>query len=92
MTTVPFARTKDPQARLDWRVDWSEWLGDDTIATSSFAVETGLTKDSEDNDTTTATVWLSGGTAGERYTVTNHIVTAGGRIDERTFRIEVRER
>lgn len=83
---------KDPDAVLDYALDWNaegeEWLGADTITgTPVWTVETGLTKDSQSNTTTTATVWLSGGTAGETYTVACKITTAGGRTDERTFRV-----
>lgn len=84
--------TKDPNAVLDYIVDWSDWLGSDTISSSSFTVPTGLTEDSDSNTTTTATVWLSGGTPGEDYEVTNRIVTAGGRTEDRTITIRVRQR
>lgn len=84
--------TKDPDAVLDYQIDWSTWLGTDTISASAWTVATGLTKDSSTNTTTTATVWLSGGTVDTSYTVTNKIVTAGGRTDERTITIVVRER
>lgn len=53
--------TKDPQAVLDYNVDWSTWLGTDTIASSVWTVEAGLTKDSDSKTTTIATVMLSGG-------------------------------
>jgi hypothetical protein len=39
-----------------------------------------------------ATVWLSGGTAGQTYRVTNTVETDGLRKDERTLRILVRQR
>ncbi len=84
--------TKDPQATLDYQVDWSDWLGADTIATSTWTVPTGLTKTDESKTDTSATVWLSGGTAGQIYTVMNHIVTVGGRTDERSFRVFVQDR
>ncbi len=80
---------KDPSAVLDYQVNWATWLGTDTISTSTWTVPTGLTKDSDTNTTTTATAWLSGGTAGRTYTVTNRIVTAGGRTDERSFQVKV---
>lgn len=85
--------TKDPAAVLDYRVDWSTWLADsETIATSTFTVPTGITKDSQTNDTTTATVWLSSGDAGVDYQVTNRITTNQGRTDDRSILIRVRER
>ena len=43
------------------------------------------------NTTTTATIWLTGGTSGEEYLVTNQITTAGGRIEQKSFKIIVRE-
>ena len=83
---------KDPDAVLDYTRDWSPFLGTDTIATSTFTVPTGLTKVTETNNTTTATVWLSGGTAHSMYVVTNRITTAGGRTDDRSWLITVREK
>lgn len=89
--------TKDPNAVVDFAIDWSAWLAltppgtADTISTSTWTVPAGLTKGSEINTTTKATVWLSGGTAGETYEITNRIVTAGGRTYDQTLRIVVRE-
>jgi len=80
---------KDPGALLDYTVDWELWLSSDTIATSSWSADTGITVVTSTNDTTSATVWLSGGTAGTVYDVVNRIVTAGGRTDDRTITIIV---
>lgn len=92
MSVFPFASfSKDPEAVLDYTIDWSDWLGTDTISAVSWTVEAGITKDSEGNTTTSATIWLSGGTAGTSYEVTCHITTAGGREDDRTLRIDVEE-
>lgn len=85
------SKTKDPDAVLDYVIDWETYLDGDTIATSEWEVDDGITKDSDTNDTTTATIWLSGGTAGEDYEVTNRITTAGGRTDDRTIKIKIKE-
>ena len=84
---------KDPQEVLDYVTDWGSWLGADTISSSNFTVDdAGITKDSQTNNTTTATVWLSGGSVGSTYRVRNTIVTAGGRTAERTLEIKVENR
>lgn len=81
-------REKDPDATVDFVVDWFDYLAgldDDTITAAAFTVPAGLTKVSEDHTGTNATVWLSGGTAGQRYTVTCRVTTAGGRTDDWSF-------
>lgn len=86
---------KDPQAVLDYTIDWGSrgWLqGGDTIASSAWVVPSGITQDSATHAATTATVWLSGGTVGADYTITNRITTVGGRTDDRSLIIQVRER
>lgn len=80
---------KDPDAVLDYQHDWSTWLGADTISTSTWTAS-GLTVDSDSNTTTTATVWLSGGTTGQVVTVTNRVVTAGGRTEDIELVIRVK--
>jgi len=83
----------DPNAVLDYSRDWSEWLADgETITTSTWVVPVGLTQGVTDNTGTLTTVWLSGGTAGMSYRVTNRVVTTGGRTDERSFTILCEER
>lgn len=85
--------TKDPDAVLDYRVDWSRWLADgDIIMDSEFIAPDGITLDADAHDTTSATCWLSGGTAGQFYNVVNRITTASGRTDDRTLRIWVQQR
>lgn len=83
---------KDPNAVLDYKLNWRPWLRGDSITASTWVVPTGLVKDSESFDTKTATVFLSGGTVGEEYTVVNRITTAGGRVDDRSIVITVQER
>lgn len=89
---MPQTFTKDPNAVLDYRVDWSTWLDGDTIATSTWIIPAGITKNSDTNSTTATTIWLSGGTVGIRYELTNRITTAGGRTEDRTIKVSVKER
>lgn len=83
------AFTKDPNAVLDYTLDWSDWLETDTIAASTWVVDAGLTKASDSFTPTSTTVWLSGGTAGRVYEALNRIVTAGGRTADRVLIIRV---
>jgi hypothetical protein len=83
---------KDPDAELDYAVDWTEYLGVDVIASSDWIVPTGITGGAEAFTDTDATIWLSGGTAGNNYTVVNRIVTLAGRTDDRTISIFVSDR
>jgi len=84
--------TKDPNAVLDYSIDWPRWLAGDQIAASEWIVASGLTKMAESKTATSTTVWLSGGTAGQSYIVTNRITTAAGRTEDRSFTIRVEER
>lgn len=83
---------KDTADVADYAIDWTAFLGADTIATSVWSVPagSGLAVNSSTNTTTLATVWLSGGTAGV-YPVTNRITTAGGRTYERSATLTVGE-
>jgi hypothetical protein len=83
---------KDPDATLDFSVDWTEWLGTDTISGSHWTAETGITQHADSHTDTIATVWISGGTDQNDYTLMNQITTVAGRVDERTLVIEARER
>jgi hypothetical protein len=84
---------KDPDAVLDYSVDWSKWLAGDQIETSAWFLSDPARQLSDDSNTTTrTTVWLAGGVASQSYTVTNRITTSGGRTDERSMVIQVQDR
>lgn len=88
---MPSRFDKDPQAVLDYMIDWTDWLDGDTISASSWTLSgAGLTQTSNSFTDTTATVWLSAGTNFEIYKVTNHITTDGGRQNDRTLTITVK--
>lgn len=89
----PYVERKDPSDILDYEVDWSEWLeSTETIDTVTWSVPTGLTQTDDDVTDTTATVWLSGGTAGTTYEVACKILTTAGRTAERSFRVRCEDR
>lgn len=83
---------KDPDAILDYTIDWLNWLCSDTIVTGTWVVPSGITRVTDTITTTTATIWLSGGTVGKSYNLVNKINTSGGRADNRTISLMVREK
>jgi len=86
--------TKDPAEKLDYRINWEQVLEPDadSVSSSAWTVEAGITVETTSNDTASATVWLSGGTDGTTYTATNRITTSGGRIHEQPIVITVSEK
>jgi len=75
-----------PTELLDWTINWAtRGLGNDTIASSAWALSsTDSTLGSHSQTTTTTTTWLTGGIPGNVYTITNTIVTSGGREMQET--------
>ncbi len=94
---LPYIK-KSPSALLDYSFNWSDWLStDETIADSTWVVEDidgqpTIEDDGLDADAVIATVWLSGGTDGASYRVTNSITTDRGRGDSRTIKINCKDR
>ena len=75
---------------LDYTISWATTLGSDTVATSAWAVATGLTVGADSNTTTTTTIFLTAGApGGSPVDVTNTITTAGGRTLVRTIQVAV---
>lgn len=84
---------KDPNAILDFSEDWGAWLAPiaDTIETSTWIIPAGITNAGESNTATIATIWLSGGTLATTYTLVNRIHTVGGRTEDHTIYITIKE-
>ena len=81
---------KTPSEVLDYVVKWANWLGNDVVSSDSWTVSAGITvDDSAGGSSPLRTVWLSGGTAGTTYTITNEVVTTDGRTAARSFYINV---
>lgn len=82
--------TKAPTDVLDYFFDWSSWLTNaDTIISSNWLPSPGITVNSNAFTDTSTIVWLSGGSDGLPYTVTNRVVTAQGRTKDKAMTIRV---
>lgn len=88
---------KDPQANLQYGVDWRDWLAPgDNLLTSTWQVESTATNAIESTTPfildNVALVTLTGGVEGEIYTIANTITTDKGWQDVRRFRVKVERR
>jgi hypothetical protein len=85
---------KDPDAILDYPVDFSDWLTDisDTYASHTVITSDGLTEDSSSESAGVITVFISGGVEGVTEWFTVRITTTGGRTDDRTLYLKIKER
>lgn len=89
----------DPNAKLDYTLDWSRYLytlGEDVISQSEWLIEgtVAISQSPAPSHTDkTTTVWLEGNDAAvdEKITVTNRITTVGGRIEDRSFTLTVQK-
>ena len=84
---------KDPDALLDYVVDWTDWLPTgDYIVSAAASVPSGITLNTQSYSSTQHTIWLVSGNTDTEYTIISRIWTNGGRRDDRSFTIRVRER
>ena len=90
-----FSTTKDPNEVLPYQMDWTAWLAGDTLATSTWLVTGGgdtLIVDSDTNNATVTTVWLSGGSRGRTYIVTNRVTTTDLKTADRSIQFKLVEK
>jgi hypothetical protein len=95
---------KDPNETLDYSVDWSRFLGSNTISSVSWAIEDsagdrititppqtveGLTVNGYSNTGTVATIQLSAGTLHRMYKIVCSI-TYDGLVATRTLHLSIR--
>ncbi|WP_017672466.1 hypothetical protein [Blastomonas sp. AAP53] len=88
---------KDPDSRIDYRVDWgAAYLGANLIAASQWQVtpqhEGGMAIAASGHDGLSAVVTLTGGRAGASYALTNRVTLTNGEIDERSVAVRVEQR
>lgn len=91
MSNIP-TFTQDPQDREPVLMKYAGWLGsDDSLVDSAWTLPDGITADGEDRDATSAIIFITGGTIGQRYKFTNHVTAVSGREKDRSFYISVKE-
>lgn len=97
MATLNRVFVKDPDEVKDYVFEWNgaspgpALSTGDSVSSFTVAVESGITLDSsEEFEDDAVRVWLSGGTAGNDYTVTCRVVTAQGRTLEASILVKVR--
>jgi len=92
---------KDPEARLVYSIDWSEWLAQGQTVTAVDYTHNSRANDADPlvihsegiTDAGTKTyAEISGGTEGKTYTVTAQITTDDSSVDRRSFKIQVQKR
>ncbi len=88
---------KDPASSVDYSVDWSEWLSaSESIASTTWSIDPSSASAPslgvETTSDTTRSVFVSGGTLGERYRLNCRIQTDGGRTADRSLIIRIAER
>ena len=91
--------TKDPEAQLVYTLDWTDWLGTDSIASAVFTVnarvndpEPLLKVSSGISDGTKTYIELSSGQLNKSYLVTIKITTDNGSIDARSFHVKIAQK
>lgn len=91
--SLPSWPDKDPNEVLDYTIDWtSRLIGSDTVSSVVWTVPSGITKDSQSNDTTKAVIWLSGGSNTRTYPITCQVTTASGRVMEQSVTLKLAEK
>lgn len=87
---------KDPEARVDYAIDWGDYLDGQTIAASAWSVEPdeagGIAIDEESFQPLLTAARLSGGVIGHAYRVSNLVTLADGSADARSIDLRVEER
>jgi hypothetical protein len=87
---------KDPDEVLDYTIDWTDRLSSETITLSTWTItcededSPDLTEDSNAISTVYTVIWLSGGTLGLTYLLTNHITTSAGREMDQTVKLKLK--
>lgn len=91
---------KQPAEYKDYDVNYADWLASpvDTLYDVATIVEcvsapgdTTLVVDRVDMTATSCKLWISGGTANEKYKITLNATTTGGRLDQSELIFKIKD-
>jgi hypothetical protein len=87
---------KDPEARVDYAVDWADYLDGQTIVASAWSIDPveqgGIVVDEASFGLLRTAARLSGGVVGHGYSVSNLVTLSDGSADARSINLRVEER
>jgi hypothetical protein len=87
---------KDPEARVDYAIDWADYLDGQTIAASNWMVEPaepgGIVVEEDSFELLRTAARLSGGLIGHSYGISNLVTLSDGSEDSRSITLRVEER
>lgn len=86
---MPTILLHNPADSGNYTADWSDVLGEATLASVTHTPPTGLTKVSEGSTDTTSTVRISGGTHGRTYMVQAAATLSNGEVINRPLVLTV---
>lgn len=81
--------TLDPLEKRKMTINFTDWLGGSTIASTSWVVPAGLTQESDSYTATAAINYFSGGTLGSDYEIACTITTADAVPRQKTQRFTI---
>lgn len=86
--------TKDPEEVWELYFNWLPQLeiDGDTLVSSTWEVDTGVTIASQSFTVDETVVWIEGGVHGFLYTLKNTVLTANGRTWVSRIKVRVREK
>lgn len=82
---------KGESSTLDLGINWSDWLGTDTIISSEWINDPELIIFNTEEDEKTTSCYISGGVNGQSYRLFNKITTENGLIESRFVTISIRD-
>ncbi|WP_308908963.1 phage fiber-tail adaptor protein [Pseudokordiimonas caeni] len=87
---------KSSEARLDYSVDWADWLtGDEAVSEAAWSVtpdeDGGISLDNAFLSGSLSGVFAEGGVPGHRYRLTCRVETDAMRVGERTMTLLIAE-
>lgn len=86
--------TKDPDATLDYGIDFADWLAGSGIASYTVTPDAALAVLSDSRTGAVVSVRLTGGTLGKLHAVRFRVTTddTPARIDDRTMYLRIKQR